>query len=247
MHNTSPYQKNQMRPILLGSLTAVLLLGSPALFAESGFRTFTNEAGKTLRAKPVRLGPNSVTLELENGRTIKSGLQFFIQADREYLKRWDFSTKAQHGELFDIDVNRVMDKVGKEKREGYTITFHEGYYKVKISNKTNRPLTGIRAEYRTFSIEEFVGKKDSDDVKYNRNQGTFPIAIAPFKTQEIETIKSALQESKLDGGYAWADGGDANSSAKMAGIWLRFYLEDESNTLLYEYALPSSLTKREDW
>ena len=247
MHNPSPYIKNQIQLFLLGSLTAVLFLGSPALFAESGFRTFTNEAGKTLRAKPIRLGPNSVTLELENGRTIKSGLQFFIQADRDYLKQWDFSTKAQHGDLFDIDVNRRMDKLGKEKDGPLTMTFYEGYYKVKISNKTNRPLTGIRAEYRTFSLEESMGKKDSDDVKYNRDQGTFPIAIAPFKTQEVETIKSALQESKLDGGYAWADGGDANSSAKMAGIWLRFYLEDESNTLLYEYALPSSLTKREDW
>ena len=75
MRNLSPYQKNQMRPILLGSLTAILLLSSPPLFAETGFRTFTNEAGKTLRAKPVLLGPNSVTLELENGRTIKSGLK----------------------------------------------------------------------------------------------------------------------------------------------------------------------------
>ena len=247
MHNPSPYIKNQIQLFLLGSLTAVLLLSSPPLFAETGLRTFTNEAGKSLRAKPIRLGPNSVTLELENGRTIKSGLQFFIQADRDYLKQWDFSTKAQHGELFDIDVNRVMDKVGKEKREGYTLTFQEGYYKVKISNKTNRPLTGIRAEYRTFSLEEYAGKKDRNDVKYNRDQGTFPIAIAPFKTQEIETSKTSLLESKLDGGAVWVDGGDANSSAKMTGIWLRFYLEDESNTLLYEYALPSSLTKREDW
>lgn len=241
--------KNNLKSYLRLSLSLILLslLSTLSLQAQAdGYRTFTNDAGKTLRAKPVRLGPDSVILELENGRTLKSGIKFFCQADQNYLKRWDLINKAQNNEFLDIDVNRRMDRVGRDKDGAINLTYYQGYYKIKLSNKGSRPLTGIRAEYQTFGIEEAMAKQNSGDVKHKRNRGEFKVAIPPFRTQEVETSKTNLRESKLDGGYRWDVGGDKNSSAKMNGIWIRFYLEDD-NTLIHEYSLPNSLMKREDW
>lgn len=242
--------KNNLKSYLRLSLSLILLslLSTLSLQAQANYRTFTNDAGKTLRAKPVRLGPDSVILELENGRTFKSGITMFCRADQDYLKRWDLINKAQNNELLDIDVNRRMDRVGKDKDGAINYSYYQGYYKIKLSNKGSRPLSGIRAEYQTFSFEEAIaGHKgdDSGDMNYKRHRGEFKVAIPPFRTQEVETIKTNLRTSKLDEGYSWDVGGKTRSSAKMTGIWIRFYLDD--NTLIHEYSLPKSLMKREDW
>ena len=225
-----------------------LLLVLP-LFAQEKYRVFQNEEGKSLNAQVLEVTKTNVTLKLKNGRIIKTSPKFFSGEDRLYFKNWHLIKQAADGLLFEIDSNRKMEKKAREKAgtsDAIQLTTYEGYYKLKIENKTNQPIEGLRMEYRLYSSQENMAKKDRHDISTQQAAGTEFFNILPYETYETETNKITLIESKLDSGYRWKGGGDTSSSAKLEGIWLRIYL-NSTDTLLYEYALPKSLAEKEDW
>ena len=224
------------------------LLALP-LFAEEKYRVFQNEVGKSLNAQVLEVTKTNVTLKLKNGRIITTSPKFFSGKDQLYFKNWHLIKQASEGSLFEVDSNRKMEKKAREKTGisgAIQLTTYDGYYKLKIENKTNHPIEGLRMEYRLYSSQENMAKKNRHDIKTQQAAGTEFFNILPYETYETETNKIILVESKLDSGYQWQGGGDSNSSANLEGIWLRIYL-NSTDTLLYEYALPKSLVEKEDW
>lgn len=244
MHTLLKYTtKHSLTLYIISSLLAL------PLFAEEQYRVFQNEEGKSLNAQVLEVTKTNVTLKLKNGRIIKTSPKFFSGEDRLYFKNWHLIKQASEGSLFEVDSNRKMEKKAREKAGtsgAVQLTTYEGYYKLKIENKTNQPIEGLRMEYRLYSSQENMAKKDRHDINTQQAAGTEFLNILPYETYETETNKITLVESKLDSGYRWKGGGDTSSSASLEGIWLRIYL-NSTDTLLYEYALPKSLIEKEDW
>ena len=231
------------------TLYAISLLLALPLFAQEKYRVFKNEAGKSLNAQVLEVTKTNVTLKLQNGRIIKTSPKFFSGEDQLYFKNWYLIKQASEGLLFEVDANKKMEKKAREKTGtsgALQLTTYEGFYKLKIENKTNQAIEGLRLEYRLYSSQENMAKKDRHDIQTQQAEGTEFLNILPFEIYETETEKISLVESKLDSGWRWEGGGDTSSSAKIKGIWLRIYLSS-TDTLLYEYALPKSLIKKEDW
>ena len=231
------------------TLYAISLLLALPLFAQEKYRVFKNEAGKSLNAQVLEVTKTNVTLKLQNGRIIKTSPKFFSAEDRLYFKNWSLIKQASEGLLFEVDSNKKMEKKAREKTGtsgALQLTTYEGFYKLKIENKTNQSIEGLKLEYRLYSSQENMAKKDRHDIQTQQAAGTEFFNILPYETYETETEKISLVESKLDSGWRWEGGGDTSSSAKLKGIWVRIYL-NSTNTLLYEYALPKPLINNEDW
>ena len=235
--------KNQML------ISLMIVAFTPLLLADNSYRVFKNEAGKSLVGKVLQVNPSTVTLKHENGRTITTDPKFFSQKDQQYFKNWKLKELAMSGSLIKVDCNKKMDKLGS-KRYGtdnaLKVTTFEGYYTIEIENKTDKPLDQLKLEYKLYSSEENVAKKNRHDITKTQIDGSTFLSLASYKTAQIKTKTIQLTESKLGGGYQFEGGGDVNTTAKIEGIWLRIYLKD-SNLLLYEIASPKSLMEKEDW
>lgn len=228
---------------------AIIITASITPTSAEEYRVFKNEDGKSLSGKLVRVQGNTVTLKLENGRTITTAPHFFSQEDQFYFKNWKLKKQAAEGSLLHLDCSKKMEKIGTQRtgtNNALKVTAYEGYYTLKIENQTSDPLEKLRLEYRIYSSEENLAKKDRHDVTNQQIDGSTILSIPAYGTVETDTDKIRLTESKLDGGWQFEGGGDVNSSAKMEGIWLRIY-PNNSNSLLYEFALPKSLLEKEDW
>ena len=52
------------------------------------YREFTNQAGKTIHAKPVTVTAGKVTIERKDGKVFTLPLTSLSEADQEFLKEW---------------------------------------------------------------------------------------------------------------------------------------------------------------
>lgn len=223
--------------------------------AEDGFRLLRNDAGQTIKARPVGVYGDQVRIELEDLRQMNVTLDLFVIADAEYLKEWAISYLAKSGRLLDIEVNRKEVKVseftkdvsltgGGVAKDALEIEEFDGYYEIEVENLSDFKIDGLRVEYRIFSQQDKTAPIKRDDVRYLRESGEISYTLMPRKPVMQKTNAIKMRETKLGKGITWTSGGDIESKAKMIGVWAKFYYKDVE---VLEYALPSVLPEREKW
>ncbi|MGB1260981.1 MAG: hypothetical protein ACPG6P_13125, partial [Akkermansiaceae bacterium] len=83
--------------------------------ASAEMRTFTNKAGKKIKAEVV--SKTDTHVELDTGKkTYTIALSTLSEADQSFIKNWK-DTAAQNKELAEVDISKVMLAKGYTKVE----------------------------------------------------------------------------------------------------------------------------------
>lgn len=223
--------------------------------AKDTFREFSNPAGQTITARPIGIFGDKVRIEFQDGREMNVGLDLFVEEDAKYLHDWAIEYLSSNDRLLEVSVSRKEDKVKDYKKDvpltgggvaedALEIEEYKGYYEITLENRSQFILDPIIVEYRIFCEEEKRAATDRDDMKYKRQSGTLKYVIQPKEKLQKTTDKVDMVETKLGKGIVWSSGGDLKSKAKMIGVWFRVY---NGETIIHEYALPTSIMKREAW
>lgn len=238
----------------IGLILAAFLIPELAA-AKEEFREFSNAAGQTITVRPVGVFGNEVRIEFKDGREMNVGPDLFQEKDALYLRNWAIAYLGSNDRLLEVRVSRKEDKVKDFKQDvpltgggvatgALEIEEYKGYYEITLENRSQFVLDSIHVEYRIFSEQENRAATDRDDVKYLRLSGSMKYAIQPREELTQKTNAVDMVETKLGKGIVWSGGGDLKSKAKMIGVWFRVY---NGETIVHEFALPSSITKREAW
>jgi|GEM_PF-5200075 len=231
------------------------LLLSTASHAEEPFREFSNPEGATIKARPIGIYGDKVRLEFADQREMNVALDFFSKKDAAFLKQWAIVFLSSQERLLEVDVQRKKVVTADYKRDvkltdgsvvedALEIREIDGFYEITLENRSDFDLSSIVVEYRVFSEQDHRGKVDRDDVNYIRAVGSLSYKLAPdaVLTQSTKPVK--LEETELGKGITWSGGGELSTDAKLIGIWFRIYSDD---SMLLEFAQPSTLPKREQW
>jgi hypothetical protein len=217
------------------SCSIVFLLCAHQLSGQTAFREFSNAAGQTITARPVNVIGEEVRIEFEDGRAMNVSLDAFVEKDAAYLRDWAIMELARRERLLDVVVTRNEYEV-KDSPE------YEGYYFIKIENRSSLPLDLLKVEYRIFTKEGQAARL-RDEARYSRQSGTLDFRSLSVGVHEIRKTESVrFMESELGQEVLRTGGGDSESKVKLIGIWAKIYYNGKQ---VHEYALPERLLRNE--
>jgi len=237
------------------TVSILILVLTTRLSAEE-YRVFTDTQNRTIQAKPINVVGNQIRIQRDDGSEFNVSITLFSEADQTYLKDWMIRFLSEHDRMLDIEAKRHTGKVTKTK-EDVTLTtgkivknaryikeFDAGY-KIVIKNKSKNTFEHLNAKYILFSEQDAIAAKSGKDKSYQRKKGkqAIPIILAQDNyTFETKTIR--LTNTELKKGIRYCGGGDTESDAKLSGIWIRVFKDEQ---LITDYSYPSNIATEEDW
>lgn len=169
-------------------LIGLFILMAMAVRADDGYRTFTAEDGRTLKARILRYDSTTgkVQIERDDRKRLTVPATAFSEKDQAYIKAWEVEQVFLSAVDFKLEIER--DEVKKPKKE-HEIDIDEGLsggrrggesgrvtvaidqstqYKFKLAaeNKSGFPLKGITLEYRIYYDQQ----KPVKDEKANKSR-----------------------------------------------------------------------------
>lgn len=224
--------------------------------AHAEMQTLTDRQGRSIKADVISVTGDKVKIKRDDGQTFDLPLSNLAEADQKNLKAWAAreSAKSLPAGALVVEMSRGIFKTEKTEqdvkivgggvvKDGIAITEEKWGYNVTITNKTSRPIEGLRAEYRLFATIDDLRIKEKQGLKKKAFQSeieTIPALNAVvFKTETISAIKT-----KFKGNIVSATSGDTGSRETLSGIWMRIYRGTE---LVYESAMPEKLATTEKW
>lgn len=216
------------------------------LSAFADYHEFTDAQGRTITAKPIRMVGAQVEIERDDGSTFVVDPMIFTAQDRQFLAKWAKNQLINSGDVLEITAkSSTTRKVKDESSRGLEIKRFKGFYKVKVVNESDMDLTGLEAKYRYYVFKNDVAADKRSSGKTIKVSGESKISTLPKRSETgFETKQTDMMETDLESGYRWAGGGKAKSEDELEGIWVRIY---QGDTLISEFANPTTLPKKEKW
>lgn len=224
---------------------ALLFLLATAL-AHAEYREFTAQDGRTMKAELINVVGDKVRLKREDGSSFNVSPSAFSKEDQEYITLWMLRELSGRDSLLDIQA-KSSGTTPKEVNVGTGILAErwDGYYKIKLTNKSDLPLEGIQIMYGFWAFHMEMGADRRREGKTEIVQGELTIPQIKARSDfEFDSVKADMLSTELARGYYWADGGKDKSLDKLEGIWIRIYYDDQ---LIQEWSNPSSLKEKNDW
>lgn len=198
-------------------LIALAVLLCPFL-SRAEVRTFTNSAGKEIKAELIGMENGAAILKLANGRKAKVPLKSLSDGDQTYVKSWyeENKNKVSAGDLrLTIEKNTERLKETEEKRNkgnnnrNNKISRTETSYTCALENLSTKSIEGIKAEYVIYErvsvrggeegsetrTEETSSGADVDNLKPN---GTVEFISDSEISEEGETTRKGVSESRRE-------------------------------------------------
>ena len=243
--------KNNFRLLIIFSILHIAAISASG----DGYRIFTDTQNRTITAKPINVIGKQFRIKKDDGSEYTINKEMLVERDQKYLESWALNFLAKEDRLLEIEVKRGKRKVDETKKELTTtsgriledallVETFDGYYTLKLINRTELELNNLRVEYRLFSEQDELAAKRRKDIKLLRKNGSKKIDFLPaMESVEFDSEPIQLVETKLLKG-SWAKGGARDQDAKLAGIWVKIYNQDQE---LISYSLPNQLSSNEDW
>ena len=228
----------------------LLLAGASRLSAEK--MTLTDKQGRALTADvlAVEKDAGKVKIQRDDGQTFSLSLDNLIKPDQDKLLALAETLAAAEAakplkpDALKLELSRGNFKTTK-KTDGVENIIEENWgYALTITNRTPKPIDGLRADYRLFATVDNPGVvQDKLVLKKKAYKINLPMISALDKnivrTETITAIKMELQP-----GWVYTGTGRTGSSERLYGIWLRVFRGDQ---LVQEIAMPDSLRTKEKW
>jgi hypothetical protein len=216
--------------ILAGAAIAAGAAEGSAAGAAEGYRTFTDAEGRTVDAKILSFDAARGRLEIEreDGKRVRVEPGLFSEADQEYIKEWILADLA----LSDTNL-RVSIKKDSEGSYGSKDELEEGekmFYELDFNNRTDKPIEGLRIEYRYFITQKGTGDEEDKEVQVAGSTSLATIAARQSLKVNTDVIEvKEIYEEVRESNYT-ADGVPINSTSliktredELDGIWVRIY------------------------
>jgi hypothetical protein len=191
-----------------------LLLAVASLFctqiAQAEIRTFTNSAGKSIKAELVAMEGEAAVLKLGNGRTAKVPLKSLSAEDQTFIKAWWEKNKnnLNEGDVrleFDKNTERIDRQVSKPKATGKgkqgnqpssKMTKDSVSYACVLKNYSKKTVSDITVDYTIYKRVSTRGAGGSD-TSTKEIDGSTKIALleangsATFETDDVTCVDSS--------------------------------------------------------
>ncbi|VGO11549.1 hypothetical protein PDESU_00094 [Pontiella desulfatans] len=236
---------------------AVLLVLALALssFGDGEYRTFTDQDGREIKAKLIKVDTRSgkITVERDDRRKVTVPANIFSEADQAYIKEWLAAQNFLSNSKLRVNVDKRKGTAGEtsETKRAKSPCFYE----IQLDNKSGAPFEGIWIEYCMYmNTENLAGGADKLTVETGKSK----VLRLPVRGKHLETTKEIklfrYYQAQLETTY-YSDGTvDRNTSYNkmsednMEGIRVRVYLKTPAgNTFMREICDPSSVEKEYTW
>jgi hypothetical protein len=200
-------------------LLAIMSLLCP-LLASAEIRTFTNAAGKKIKAELIGMEEGAAVLKLANGRTAKVPLKSLSEGDQSYVRSWyeENKNKVRAGDLrltIKKNTERLKESPSGKKDKGRNnnknnkISRTETSYLCTLENLSVKSIEGIKADYVIYERVSVRGGEDgsetrteetstSAELKNLKPNGTVEFTSDSEISEEGETTRKGVSESRRE-------------------------------------------------
>ena len=195
-------------------IATLLMLPLGMLWGQDGLRNFTDDQGRTIRARIVSTDGRLVQLELEDGTAFETPITVFTPNDQAYLRAWKPELSA------DVGGERV-ELSGVEVKDGY---FHKigddlGITGVVFENfSDDTPKVELNLKYGAqhgpyTEWHESTGNKKYESIYYQgKQEGLTTFWYPSGKMKSQSSYKAGLQHGLTT---FWYESGQIKSE----GVW----------------------------
>lgn len=205
-------------------------------FSSEEYRSFTDNEGRTIKAKIIQYDPRTrkVTIERDNRRRFTVSSSAFSESDQVYVEGWFLA----QGFLSTYSVTEKKRKKPSSERNRS--------YEIKMRSNSKDSLERMWIEYCIYINRDFFDGSPELRVKGGRID---PIRLVPQKVLRVETEPVTLEiEGEIIEGYydsysnTYSDFFKTVSQDYLKGIRVRVYLKTlGGNVFMREVCSPSSL------
>lgn len=226
-----------------------IALGAASSISRAETFTLTDKQGRSLTADVLSLSGEQVKIKRDDGQVFTLPLATLSESDQKKLKAWAEANPEPLDES-DLPIQFSRGKFSTEKEDqhgGAVIAYKDLWgYNITITNKSQRALSDVRAEYVLF-VKQDAGPGDSGKPRpLRRVKKSTPIgdmAVYANNTFRTETVPS--YRYVLKPGWVWGETGN-NKPVKdsLHGMWLRIYVGKQ---LVLEKITSEDIAKNEKW
>lgn len=145
---------------------------------------------------------------------------------------------------FSVTKTKLDEQKARQKDMPATLITQQMAYKVTVTNRTFKPMTGVTIEYMIFFEDsKFASKERKPQETFQKSSETLA-DLAANKSVTFETKPVKLETEALDANYVYTDGSSGYAKDRITGIWLKAFVNGQ---VIGEYASPTSLSKRHVW
>jgi hypothetical protein len=201
-------------------LCALLLSALPALL-RAEVREFKNNKGQILKAEPVVVRGMNVILRMENKQQVPVPLKNFSAEDQTWLLQWMvWDPKALDYNFGCTEVEKTGDGL-RQKFPYYRYEVTPRGYEVKICNRSQSTLEGVKVAYRIF-LEDRVDDTGNVKLKVSYHTGMSVLPRMQYNaTHNLITRKLNCEKLTPVDGYTFYV--DKVTRDRLRGVWMRFY------------------------
>lgn len=156
------------------------------------------------------------------------------------------ATFASQAALQDFDITATREKMSQERGRAdgnTTVTTKEIRYRIDVKSRSFKALENVEVKYRVFYKDQEAGATGDGVLKSQGGSEKFPL-VGAQSTVTVSTKPIQLTTEQLDGNWYYGSGAGNKSSDRVAGIWVRVYINGQ---LSQEFCNPSTLSKKADW
>lgn len=233
-----------MKNTLISTLLLCLFLAFINTASAQSYRTFRDESGREIEARPISVVGKLVRIERKDGHEFNVNPDIFVKEDAQYLETWMYQFLGLNGNLLAIKTKSGKSDTERTRSASTHSKKWKGFYKIEIENKSDLHLDGLRVEYRYYKFSDVAGAKKKSQGTHSTISGKSSISLLPRRSTEITTTEVDMSESQLNPGWSYFEGGSKTAKDKLTGIWVRVY---KGKKMITQFANPTSLMTEKKW
>jgi len=151
-----------------------------------------------------------------------------------------------HAALQDFDITATREKMGQERGRAdgnTTVTTKEVRYRIDVKSRSFKAIENVEVKYRVFYKDQEAGATGDGVLRSQNGSEKFPL-VGAQSTFTLSTKPIQLTTEQLDGNWYYDSGSGNKSSDRVAGIWVRVYINGQ---LSQEFCNPSTISRKADW
>lgn len=170
-------------------------------------------------AKIVKATQETVTIARSDGKDYELPLSKLSSADQMFVKEWARKNPVQIDYRFDFGHSTTrLGRISNEQNDIEVIQ-EEWAYVVNVENRSSEDVENLEMRYRVYYSDRQQGSGKAIDKLVNHKQGSDKLgALKRNQRMERRTSPVTLVETKLNGGYYFADGSKSKKQDSLEGI-----------------------------
>lgn len=188
-------------------------------------REFKNTKGQTIKAEPVQIQGNNLTLKLADGKPATISFKSLSPEDQIFILRWIVHEPKALSYNFTCSAEEKGGKMEKISSRLGKMEIEERSYELKIGNRCQNPIDNLKVAYRVFMedrVQDTGEGRAEPGAAYKG--GLLDLGRLSFnQTTTFATGSLPVQNVTPNSLAAFAGVDVKPKKDKMRGVWLKFY------------------------